>query len=119
MEHSATLETTHLARATALACAGAAVLCVVVGLVVGHPGGGGLVALGLLIGAGNVPLAQLMQRFGLPIGSSNMARLGMLTGVVLVAAFAVGLSRAWLLILGVAGAQLVLSVTAAVEMARR
>jgi hypothetical protein len=41
------------------------------------------------------------------------------TAVVIAAGFAVGLSRAWLLVLGVAAAQMVSAVTAAVEMTRR
>jgi hypothetical protein len=39
--------------------------------------------------------------------------------VVVAAAFAVGVSRAWMLIIGVAAAQMVTAVAAAVEMTRR
>ncbi len=48
-----------------------------------------------------------------------MGRLGVFTAVVIAAGFAVGVSRAWLLILGVAGAQMLTAVAAAVEMTRR
>ena len=116
---SATLETTHLLRVSSLACAAAAAVAMLAGLVLGSPAGGAVVGLGLLLGALNPLVAQLLIRLGMPVGSTNMGRLGVFTAVVVAAGFAVGISRAWLLILGVAGAQMVTAVAAAVEMTRR
>jgi hypothetical protein len=119
MGRSATLETTHLLRVSTLACAAAAALSVLAGLALGSPAGGAVVGLGLLLGALNPLIVQLLIRLGMPVGSTNMGRLGVFTAVVIAAGFAVGVSRAWLLILGVAGAQMVTAIAAAVEMTRR
>ena len=51
MEQSARMGTARLVRASSLACAAAALLCVLGGLVLGSPLPGGLAGLGLLIGA--------------------------------------------------------------------
>ena len=75
--------------------------------------------LGLVLGAVNPLVVQLLLRLGLPASSTNMTRLGVFSAVVVAAGFAVGVSRAWLLIIGVAAAQMVTAVTAAVEMIRR
>jgi hypothetical protein len=108
-----------MVRTGTLVCAGAAVLCVLAGLAVGQPAGGAVVGLGLLLGALNPLVVQLLLRMGLNPGATSMTRLGVFTAVVIAAGFAVGVSRAWLLVLGVAGAQMVSAVTAAVEMTRR
>ncbi|HEY2703905.1 MAG TPA: hypothetical protein VGL20_09465 [Candidatus Dormibacteraeota bacterium] len=113
------METTRMVRAGSIVCAGAAVLCVLAGLAVGQPAGGAVVGLGLLIGAVNPLVVQLLLRLGLNPGATSMTRLGVFTAVVIAAGFAVGVSRAWLLVLGVAAAQMVSAVTAAVEMTRR
>jgi hypothetical protein len=119
MGRSATLDTTRMLRASSLVCAGAALLCVLAGLAVGQPAGGAVVGLGLLLGAVNPLVVQLLLRMGLNPGATSMTRLGVFTAVVIAAGFAVGVSRAWLLVLGVAAAQLVSAVAAAVEMTRR
>jgi hypothetical protein len=119
MGRSATLDTTRLLRISSIACAAGAALCVLAGLALGSPAGGAVVGLGLLIGALNPLIAQLLIRLGMPVGSTNMGRLGVFTAVVVAAGFAVGISRAWLLVLGVAAAQMVTAIAAAVEMTRR
>ena len=119
MGRSATLETTRMVRTGSVVCTGAAVLCVLAGLAVGQPAGGAVVGLGLLLGAVNPLVVHLLLRLGLNPGATSMTRLGVFTAVVIAAGFAVGVSRAWLLVLGVAAAQMVSAVTAAVEMTRR
>ncbi len=119
MGRSATLETTRLVRASSLVCAGAAVLCVLAGLAVGQSASGAVVGLGLLLGAVNPLVVQVLLRIGLNPGATSMTRLGVFTAVVIAAGFAVGVSRAWLLVLGVAAAQMVSAVSAAVELTRR
>lgn len=116
---SAALETTRVVRASSLACAVGAAVCILAGLALGQPAGGAVIALGLLLGAVNPLVVQLLLRLGMPAQATSMGRLGIFTGVVVVATFAVGVSRAWLLILGVAAAQLLTAVSAVVEMSRR
>ena len=82
MGRSATLETTHLLRVSSLACAAAAALCVLAGLALGAPAAGAVVGLGLLLGALNPLIVQLLIRLGMPVGSTNMGRLGVFTAVV-------------------------------------
>lgn len=119
MGRSATLETARVVRASSLVCAAAALLCVLAGLAVGQLAGGAVLGLGLLLGAVNPLVLQLLLRMGLNPGATSMSRLGVFTAVVIAAAFAVGVGRAWLLVMGVAAAQMVSAVSAAVEMARR
>ena len=108
-----------MVRTSSLVCLGLAVLSVLAGLVLGSPAGGVVVGLGLVLGAVNPLVVQVLLRLGFPAGSTNVTRLGVFSVVVVGAGFAVGLSRAWLLVFGVAAAQLVTAVAAAVEMTRR
>lgn len=113
------METTRLVRTSSLVCASVALLCVLGGLASGHPVPGGLVGLGMLIGAANAHLAQRLLRTGLPMASTSLVRITALTAVVLVAGLAVGLGRVWLVVIGVAAAQLVTAVSAVLELTRR
>ncbi len=108
-----------MVRASSLACAIGAAVCTLAGLALGQPAGGAVIGLGLLLGAANPLVMQLLLRLGMTAQATSMARLGIFTGVVVAAAFAVGVSRAWLLILGVAAAQLLTAISAVVEMSRR
>jgi hypothetical protein len=119
MGRSTATETLSVVRASSLVCVGLAALCLLGGAVLGNPAAGGVVGIGLILGAVNPLATHLLLRLGFPAGSTNMTRLGVFTAVVVAAGFAVGLSRAWLLIIGVAAAQMVTAVTASVEMARR
>jgi hypothetical protein len=119
MEQSASMGTARLVRASSLACAAAALLCVLGGLVLGSPAQGGLAGLGLLIGAVNAHLAQRLMRTGLPLPGTSMLRLGALSALVLVTGLVVGLGRVWLVVVGVAAAQLVMAAAAVLEMTRR
>jgi hypothetical protein len=119
MDQSARMGTARLVRASSLACAAGALLCVLGGLALGSPVRGGLAGLGLLIGAVNVHLAQRLMRSGPPLPGTSMLRLGVITALVLATGLVVGLGRIWLVVAGVAAAQLVVAVTAVLEMTRR
>lgn len=108
-----------MVRTGSLVCAGGALLCVLAGVLLGQPAGGAVLGLGLLLGALNPLVVQVLLRMGLNPGATSMSRLGVFTAVVIATGFAVGLSRAWLLVMGVAAAQMVSAVSAAVEMTRR
>jgi hypothetical protein len=119
MEQSASMGTARLVRASSLACAASALLCVLGGLVLGRPVQGGLAGLGLLIGAANAHLAQRLMRSGPPLAGTSLLRLSVLTALVLATGLVVGLGRVWLVVAGVAAAQLVMAATAVLEMTRR
>lgn len=119
MEQSARMGTARLVRTSSLACAAAALLCVLGGLALGSPATGGLAGLGLLIGAVNAHLAQRLTRGGPPLPGTSMLRLGVVTALLLVTGVVVGLGRIWLVVAGVAAAQLVVAVAAVLEMTRR
>ena len=119
MDQSARMGTARLVRASSLACAAAALLCVLAGLALGAPVPGSLAGLGLLIGAVNAHLAQRLTGGGLPLPGTSMLRLGALTALVLATGLVIGLDRIWLVVAGVAAAQLLMAVSAVVEMTRR
>jgi hypothetical protein len=116
---SAAVSTSHVVRSSAVVCAAAAALCVLGGLVLGRPVAGAMVGLGVLIGASNAYLAQWLLRSAVPMATTSLARIGVLTAVVLLVGLAVGIGRTFLLLFGVGAAQLVMAVSAAVEMTRR
>jgi hypothetical protein len=113
------VSTGHVVRSSTVACAAAAVLCLLGALVLGHPVAGALVGLGVLIGASNAYLAQWLLRSAVPMATTSLARIGVLTVVVLAVGLAVGIGRTFLLLFGVGAAQLVMAVSAAVEIVRR
>ena len=116
---AAAVETTRLVRTTTLVCIVAALVCALVGTVLGHAVDGALAGLGVLVGAANPHLTRLLLRTGLPLASTSLFRITGLSGIVVLVALGVGLGRAWLMLLGVGAAQLVLAVTAVLEMSRR
>ena len=119
IDRAVAVETTRLVRTSTVLCAVAALLCMLGGAVVQHPAGGALAGLGVLVGAANAHLAKALLRTGLPVPTASLIRLGGLTAVVLLIGLLAGLDRAWLIVLGVGVAQLVMAVTAILEMTRR
>jgi hypothetical protein len=119
IDRTAAIETTRVVRVSTVVCLATAALCMLGGLALGHPVQGALVGLGVLIGAANAHLAQWLLRTAVPMATTSLARIGVLTVVVLLVGLAVGLGRAFLLLFGVAAAQLVMAVSAVVEMTRR
>jgi len=89
-------------RDTAAASAAAAAAAVVVALALGQPRAGLALAVGLVLGSLNGVLARRGVASGLPVSATSL-----------------GVDVAWLVLLGLAGAQLMLAFAAAREMLRR
>lgn len=96
-------------RRTAMVCLAGAVLVLGGSAAAGHASVGVGVAAGLLVGAGNPWLASRLLASGAPFALSSLFRLTLLTAVALGIGWVLGFSRVYLVIAGVAGAQLVLS----------
>ena len=106
-------------QVTAAACAGGAVIAVVVTAVIGQPLVGLAIGVGLLLGAGNGLLAQRLLAVGVPFVATSLMRLLALTAVAVASGVFLGWRRIVLVVAGMAVAQLVLSAVAAREMLRR
>jgi len=79
----------------------------------GNVRAGAAVALGLVLGSVNGALAERAVQAGVSLRLSSLPRLGLLSGAAIAGGLLLGLSYAWLVILGVAGAQAVLVAFAA------
>ena len=110
---------THVVRAAALACVAAAVACVLIGTIAGHPGLGLGLAVGLAVGAGNGYAADRLLLVGVPFVATSMLRIIVRTLVALVAGLAFGFGPAVPVVAGLAAAQLILAGSAVVESVRR
>jgi len=106
-------------RDTAAASAAAAAAAVVVALALGQPRAGLALAVGLVLGSLNGVLARRGVASGLPVSATSLARLAVLSAAGLGLGFLLGVDVAWLVLLGLAGAQLMLAFAAAREMLRR
>ncbi len=102
-----------------IVCCGGAVLALAVGLVVGSWRGGVALALGLLVGASNGFIAKRMLETGTGFAFTSLGRLALLSAVGLGLAALLGLQFAPLLLLGIAGAQVILAVTSSVAAVRQ
>ena len=102
-----------------IGCLAAAVVALVALAVAGEVRAGAAVALGLALGSINGLLAQRALDAGVSVRLSSLPRLALLTVAAVGAGFLIGLSYAWLVILGVAGAQLVLVAVAARSLLKR
>ena len=112
------LRTTDPLRATATVCAVGALLAVAAGLATGHWRAGVGVALGLLVGAANGFLARRALGVEANFGFTAMGRLAILSAIGLALGLLLGLVYVPLVLLGIAGAQLVLAVVASVAAVR-
>ncbi|MGH7686973.1 MAG: hypothetical protein ACREN2_09175 [Candidatus Dormibacteria bacterium] len=105
--------TAHPARAVrnaAIACAVLAVLAAVIGIAAfRQPLAGGALGTGLLLGALNGMAASKLINLPVPFLATSLARLLTLTMVGIAIGLAFGLSRVWLVILGLGVAQLALA----------
>ena len=113
-------------RDTAAASAAAAAAAVVVALALGQPRAGLALAVGLVLGSLNGVLARRGVGSGLPVSATSLARLAVLSAAGLRLPETegelqklLGVDVAWLVLLGLAGAQLMLAFAAAREMLRR
>ena len=105
-------------RTTATVCAAGALLAIAAGVATGHWRGGMGVALGLLVGAANGFLARRALGVEAGFGFTAMGRLALLSAIGLALGLLLGLAYVPLVLLGIAGAQLVLAVVASVTAVR-
>ena len=96
-----------------------AILIFVVLAIAGEVRAGVAVALGLVLGSVNGLVAQRALDSGVSVRLSSLPRLAILTIAAIGGGLLIGVSYAWLVILGVAGAQLVLVVVAARSLLKR
>lgn len=106
-------------RLTAAGCAAAAAVAVATGVALGQARAGVALAVGLLVGSVNGLLAQRGVASGLPMQASSLGRLAVLSAAGLGIGLLLGLDVAWLVLLGLAAAQVMLAIAAAREMLRR
>ena len=106
-------------RVTVAAAAAAALLALGAAAALGNARAGFALALGLLIGSANGLLARRGLASGLPVSATSLGRLALLSAAGLAAGFLIGADVAWLVLIGVAGAQGLLALAAAREMLRR
>jgi len=106
-------------RATTVICASAAAVVLAVLIPMGHGMEGVAVAAGLILGAGNALLARQLFRYGVPYAATSLARLAALSGVAVASGVFLGWRRVFLVVIGMAAAQLVSSTLAVREAVRR
>jgi hypothetical protein len=109
----------HVVRSAAVACVVAAVGCALVGTILGHPGWGLGLAVGLAVGAGNGYAVDRLLLVGVPFVATSMLRILILTLVALFAGLIFGFGRAVPVVAGIAAAQLILAGSAVLESVRR
>ncbi len=85
----------------------------------GYTRAGIAVGLGLVLGSVNGALAERALGAGVSMRLSSLPRLALLTGAAIGGGLLLGTDYAWLVILGVAGAQAVLVAVAARSLLRR
>lgn len=102
-----------------IACLVAAVIVFAALAVAGYTRAGIAVALGLVLGSVNGALAERAMGAGVSVRLSSLPRLAVLTGAAIGGGLLLGADYAWLVILGVAGAQAVLVAVAARSVLRR
>lgn len=106
-------------RASTLAAAALAAVAVAIGAVLGDALSGAAVGVGLLLGSGNGFLVRRAVGADLPFTFTSLSRLLLLTFFGIGIGLLLGNDRVALVVLGLAGAQLLLASAAAREMARR
>ncbi len=108
----------RLVRNAAFVCAGAAVLAVIVGFVIGHPAQGGALATGLAIGSVNGAMAAKLIALPVPFLATSLLRIVTLSMIAIAIGLAFGVANIWLVILGLGVAQVVLAAAALREQLR-
>lgn len=103
----------------AIGCLVAAALVLVTLTAMGYPRAGVAAAVGLALGSLNGALAERALGAGFSPRVSSVARLGLLSAAAIGAGLLIGLDYAWLVILGVGAAQMVLVGIAAGALLRR
>jgi hypothetical protein len=108
----------RLVRNAALFCAGAAVVALVVGIVLGHAGQGSALATGLAIGSINGALAAKLISLPIPFLATSLLRIVTLSMIGIAIGLAFGIANVWLVILGLGISQVVLAAAALRESLR-
>ncbi|MGH7777777.1 MAG: hypothetical protein ACREPI_11465 [Candidatus Dormibacterales bacterium] len=106
-------------RLTLVACALAATVSAAAGLATGRATGGIALGVGLLIGSANGLLVSRTIGEGAPVVVSSLGRLAVLSAAGLAAGLVIGPDVGWLVLLGLAGAQLLLGLVAGSETLRQ
>lgn len=113
----------ELARRTVLpplwVCGGGAVAALVSLTLAGRPLSGLALAVGLLLGACNGVLAARLFALPIPFVASSLARIVLFSVLGVGLGLALGISQVWLVIIGLAAAQLVLAAAALRQVVRR
>ena len=92
----------------AIGCLVAAIVAMIALSAAGNTRAGLAAAVGLALGSVNGLLADLALAAGISPRVSSLPRLGLLTAIAIGAGFVIGLDYAWVVILGLGAAQLVL-----------
>ena len=120
MQAASTLPTpARMVRRAALACVAAALVFVVAFSIAGMPVVGGAIATGLLLGSLNGAAAARLIRLPVPFMATSLLRIMTLSMVAVGIGLAFGISRVWLVVLGLGLAQFCLAAAALREAARR
>lgn len=114
-----TVDARRTVRAAAVVCLAAAVVVTVVFLAVGQPFAGGALASGLLIGTLNGAAAARLIALPVPFAATSLMRIITLSLVAVAVGLAFGVSRIWLVILGLGFAQFALAGSALRDSVRR
>jgi hypothetical protein len=112
-------ESSRTLRTATWACVVAAALALAAAVALGRPAAGLAIAVGLLAGSLNGYMARRSAGSELSFRAASVARLLLLSGLCLGAGLLLGLDVAWLAILGLAAAQLLLAASAVRELVRR
>ncbi|GAC1656711.1 MAG: hypothetical protein NVS9B1_12700 [Candidatus Dormibacteraceae bacterium] len=94
---------------TAIACAAMALAAIVLALILGHPRAGLALGAGLVIGSANGYLARKSLNVDIPFRATSLGRLAVISMAGLAAGILLGMDVAWLALVGLAAAQLVLA----------
>ena len=103
---------------TAIACAALAAVALVILAGSGRPGAGLALAAGLLIGSVNGHLARAALALDASFRATSLGRLAVLSAAALGFGLLLGWETAWIAVLGVAAAQMVLAAAAALQAVR-
>ena len=98
---------------TAIACSAVALGALVMALALGHPRAGIALGAGLLVGSVNGHFAERALRSPISFRATSLARMALLSVAGLAIGLLLGMDVAWLPLIGIAAAQLVLAVVAA------
>lgn len=98
---------------TVIACSAMAVAAILVAILVGHPRAGLALGSGLVVGSVNGHFAERALRSTVGFRATSLARMAVLSVAGLGIGLLLGMDVAWLPLVGIGAAQIVLAVVAA------